>query len=86
MTLDVAKFMRPGACGSPSWQRLRRYAVYVDADRSVANQINTLADGAGHTFLAEHVRHLAFVVAHLDARLAVVAYAHRQSDPTLRVA
>src|SRR5579859_1810735 len=42
-------FMRPGTCGSPSWQRLCRYAVYVDADLSVATRINPLVDGAGHT-------------------------------------
>ena len=50
MALDAARFMRPGTCDSPSWQRLCRYAVYVDADLLVATRINTLADGAGHTF------------------------------------
>ena len=50
MALDADPLMRPGTCGSPSWQRLCRYAVYVDADLLVATRINTLADGAGHTF------------------------------------
>jgi GDP-D-mannose dehydratase len=42
--------MRPGTCGSPSWQRHCRYAAYVDADLSVTTINKALADGAGHTF------------------------------------